>query len=62
MLIKNLKGKKKKKKLDNIKVGIFFIKAKKKNIIYKFKPLKNTKVYFVYYILLLKLVDPETPV
>ena len=51
MLIKNLKIRKKSKKFENIKIGLCFIKTKKKSISYKLK------IHLVFYILLLKLID-----
>ena len=55
LLIKNWKIRKKSKKFDNIKVGLFFIKAKKETISYKLKLPKDIKIYFVFYLLLLEL-------
>lgn len=57
MFTKNLKIKKKSKKLDYIKVKQFFIKAKKGIVSYKLKLPKNAKVYFMFHVLLLKLED-----
>lgn len=48
MLSKNLKTKKKIKKLDYINIKPFFIKTKKKAISYKFKLYKDVKVYSIY--------------
>ena len=54
--MKNLKTRKKirkkNKKLDNIKVELFFCKVKKRIISYKLKLHKGTKVYLLFYILL----------
>ena len=49
--MKNLKIRKKINKLDYVKVGPFFIKAKKKTIKYKFKLFKKLKyiLSFMYY-------------
>ena len=47
---------KKIKKLDYSKVGLFFIKTKK-IINYKLKLPKNVKIYLIFYKLLLKVVD-----
>ena len=44
LLIKNLKTRKKMKKLDYIKARTFFIKVKKKTINYKLALLKNIKL------------------
>lgn len=48
MLSKNLKTKKKIKKLNYINIKPFFIKTKKKAISYKFKLYKDVKVYSIY--------------
>ena len=55
LLTKNLK--KKNKKLDYIKVRSFFIKVKNENISCKLTLFKDTKVYLVFSILLLKLIS-----
>ena len=60
LLIKNIKTKKESKKLNYVKVRLFFIKFQKKTISYKFDLPKNTKVYFRFYLLLLKLIDFKT--
>jgi len=57
LLIKNLKTRKKSKKLDKIKIGPFFIKTVKKSVNYKLDLLKNARVFSVFYILLLESVD-----
>ena len=57
MFIKNLKTKKQNKKLNYIKIELFFIKNQKNRINYKFKLLKNTRIYSIFYILLLKSID-----
>ncbi len=62
LLTKNLKIKKKSKKLDHVKVEPFFIKAIKGSINYELDLLKDAKVFLVFYISLLKLVDPNTPI
>ena len=49
----------KNEKLDYIKVKYIFIKAEKEISSYKLKLLKNIKVYYVFYILLLKLANPN---
>ena len=38
------------------------MKAKKKTMSYKLELLKDGKVYFVFYILLLELTDPKTSI
>jgi len=62
LLTKNLKIKKKSKKLDHIKVESFFIKAIKESINYELDLPKNAKVFLVFHISLLKLVDSSTPI
>ncbi len=58
LLTKNLKIKKlKKRKLNYVKVELFFIKIIKKSINYKLDLLKNVKVFSIFYILLLKSID-----
>lgn len=53
---------KKTKKLNYIKVRLFFCKIRKKIIIYKLELFKNAKVHFIFYFLLLKLADFKTPI
>jgi hypothetical protein len=60
LLTKNLKIKKKSKKLNHVKIESFFIKAIKKSINYELDLLKNVKVFLVFHILLLKSVDLST--
>jgi len=60
LLTKNLKIRKKSKKLDHVKVELFFIKEVKKLVSYELDLLKNAKVFLVFYISLLKLVDLST--
>jgi hypothetical protein len=58
LLTKNLKIKKlKKRKLNYVKVELFFIKIIKKSMNYKLDLLKNVKVFLIFYILLLKSID-----
>ena len=57
LLIKNLKIKLKSKKLNYLKIKPFFSKARKKIGNYKLKVSKNVMVYFVFNILVIKLVD-----
>ena len=59
LLIKNLKTRKKYKKLNNIKVKSYFIKAKRRIVNYECKLVKNIKVYLIFYILLLELADTK---
>jgi predicted lactoylglutathione lyase len=62
LLTKNLKIKKKSKKLDHVKVEPFFIKAVKKSINYELDLPKDAKVFLVFHISLLKSVDSSTPI
>ena len=59
MLIENIKVKTKSKKLNNIKVELVSIKVRKRNINYKLKLLKDIKVHFIFYILLLELINSK---
>jgi len=43
--------------LNYIKIKLFFVKKTKKSINYKLDLFKNVKVFLVFYILLLKLID-----
>ena len=60
LLTKNFKTKKLNKKLDHVKIELFFIKSKKGRISYKLELLSNTCIYLIFYILLLKSVDLNT--
>ena len=55
-----LKIKKSNKKLNYVKVESFFIKDQKNWINYKFELSKNTRIYLVFYISLLKSIDSKT--
>ena len=57
MLTKNWKIRKKSKELDYIKFELLFIKTKKETFNYKLELPKYAKVYFIFHLLLLKLVD-----
>jgi len=61
-LTKNLKTRKKSKKLDHVKVEPFFIKVVKGSINYELDLPKDAKVFLVFHISLLELVDPSTPI
>ena len=56
LLIRNPK---KIQKLDFIKVRVFFINTKKKPANYKLNLPKKTKVYYIFYVLLLKVADSK---
>jgi len=60
LLTKNLKIRKKSKKLNHVKVESFFIKEVKRSVNYELDLLKDAKVFLVFYISLLKSVDPST--
>jgi len=62
LLTKNLKIKKKSKKLNYVKVESFFIKAIKKLVNYELDLLKDAKVFLVFHISLLKSVDFSTSI
>ena len=59
---KNLKTRKLNKKLNYIKVNLFFVKKTKKLVNYKLDLFKNVKVFLVFYILLLKSIDLSTSI
>ena len=60
LFAKNLKKKSKSKKLNSIKVEAFFVKKIKKFKSYELNLSKNVKIYSIFDISLLKLVDPNT--
>jgi len=60
LLTKNLKIRKKSKKLDHVKIESFFIKAVKRSVNYELDLLKNAKVFLVFHISLLKSADLST--
>jgi len=62
LLTKNLKIRKKSKKLNHVKIESFFIKAVKESINYELDLSKNAKVFLVFHISLLKSVDPSTSI
>jgi len=62
LLTKNLKIRKKSKKLDHVKVESFFIKEVKGPINYELDLPKNAKVFLVFHISLLESIDPNTPI
>ncbi len=59
---KNLKTRKLSKKLNYVKVESFLIKKTKRSINYKLDLSKNAKVFLVFYVLLLKSIDPNTSI
>ena len=60
MFTKNLKIKKLSKKLNYVKIELFFVKNQKDRINYKFELSKNTRIYLMFYISLLKSIDSKT--
>ena len=60
LFIKNLKTRIKSKKLNYIKIKLFFIKVRKKTVKYKLKLPNSTTIYPIFYMLLLKLAYPKT--
>ncbi len=62
LLTKNLKIRKKSKKLNHVKIESFFIKAIKKLVNYELDLFKNAKVFLVFYVLLLESVDFSTSI
>ncbi len=62
LFTKNLKTRKSSKKLNYVKIESFYVKKIKKSINYKFNLLKNVKVFLIFYILLLELVDLNTSI
>jgi len=60
LLTKNLKIRKKSKKLNHVKIESFFIKVVKKSVNYELDLSKNVKVFLVFHISLLKSVDFST--
>ncbi len=57
LFTKNLRTRKLNKKLNYIKIELFFVKKTKKSVNYKLDLFKNIKVFSVFYILLLKSAD-----
>jgi hypothetical protein len=62
LLTKNLKIRRKSKKLNHVKVEPFFIKEVKESVNYELDLSKNARVFLVFYISLLESVDPSTPI
>jgi len=60
LLTKNLKIKKKSKKLNYVKIESFFIKEVKRSVNYELDLSKNVKVFLVFHISLLKSADLST--
>ncbi len=62
LLTRNLKTKKKSKKLNYVKIELFFIKIVKRLVNYELDLPKNARVFLVFHVLLLELVDPNTSI
>ncbi len=62
LLTKNLKIRKKSKKLNHVKIESFFIKKVKRSVNYELDLLKNAKVFLVFHISLLKSADLSTSI
>ena len=60
MLIKNLKTKKINKKLNHIKIDLFFIKQQKESINYKLNLFSNIKIHSIFHVSLLKSANQNT--
>jgi hypothetical protein len=62
LLTKNLKIRKKSRKLNHVKIESFFIKEVKRLVDYELDLLRDAKVFLVFYISLLKSVDLSTSI
>ena len=62
LLTKNLKTKKASKKLNNVKIGSFYVKEVRKSKTYELKLSKNIKIFSVFDIFLLESADPKTSI
>jgi hypothetical protein len=62
LLTKNLKIRKKSRKLNHVKIKSFFIKEVKESVNYELDLLKNAKVFPVFHISLLESADLSTPI
>jgi len=62
LLTKNLKIRKKSKKLDHVKIESFFIKEVKESVNYELDLLKDVRVFLVFHISLLESVDSSTSI
>ena len=54
------KSKKRNRKLNHVKIELFFIKKIKKTINYELNLFKNVKIYSIFYISFLKSIDFNT--
>jgi len=62
LLTRNLKTKKKSRKLNHVKVEPFFIKIVKRSVNYELDLPKDAKVFLVFHVSLLESVDLNTPI
>ncbi len=62
LFTKNLKTRKLSKKLNHVKVESFLIKKIKGPINYELDLPKDAKVFLIFHVSLLELVDPSTPI
>ena len=60
LLTKNLKTKKINKKLNHVKINLFFVKQQKKSINYKLNLFSNIRIHSIFHISLLKSADQNT--
>jgi hypothetical protein len=62
LLTKNLKIRKKSRKLNHVKIKSFFIKEVKKSVDYELDLSRDARVFLVFHISLLKSVDFSTSI
>lgn len=62
MITKNLKIKKKNKKLDYIKVELFSTKTKNWEVSYKLKLSKDAKINSIFYLSLFEIANKKTQI
>jgi hypothetical protein len=60
LLTKNLRTRRLTKKLDKVKVRLFFISKQISLVNFRLKLLKDAKIYLVFYISLLEPADAKT--
>ena len=60
LLTKNLTTRKKSKKLNHVKIELFFIKIQKKRVNYELNLFKDIKIHSIFHILLLESIDSKT--
>jgi hypothetical protein len=61
LLRRNIKTKRPSSKLDFTKLGLFEIEEKKGPLNYKLRFSEETRLYLIFYIVLLEPADPKTP-